>query len=677
MSRPDVAEVGKTITYGITPPTGYTNTDHSYTWVINSITAYSRYGVQIPSSDFTVNNPGTNGQGTITFTPKQAHLDSFITFYVRFSDLGPHYCDSTIKRTLVVAPTPKPSFKFPASICLGDAVLFENTTTIHSGNSTYMWYFDDGDSSDLVSPVHEYKQPGTYNIRLIATSFPWGAIKDTTIQVEVGELPAVNFKVNNKCQGIAVTFQNQTTVGNGVLTYIWNFGDNTPNNTSTNPSHLYTNPGGYKVTLTAEANGCKSSLVKNAYTFAKPVANFNAPISSICARTEVLLPNTSTIALGQQGAYWTYGDGNVSTQINGDHKFEQPGTYTVKLLAVSEFDCKDSIAKQVTIKPTPVPDFSGDIYCAKTPTRFTNTTNEVLPNPVYQWKFSDNVTSSLKNITKNWPYEGPFNVKLTATYTNGCSDAIEKKVTVLSQPKANFVANDVCAGETVNFANLSTGDRANIQYRWDFGDGTFSTVPSPNKDYALGNTTQYTIALVATYVGACSDTIRKTLTVSESPICDFNAKDLGFLNAQFTPVNTSYSEYSWTFGEGGSSDDVSPIYKYKYTGNFIVTLKATNAAGCECTLTKKYSATTDIKNVNSDKGISIYPNPNGGTFTVTNKNGESMKVEVFNLLGVKVNTINSNDGSAEINLGNSAKGIYLVKVTIDGVTSTFKVTVTN
>ncbi|MFM6982741.1 MAG: hypothetical protein ACKOXF_01315, partial [Chitinophagaceae bacterium] len=133
-TKPDVAEVGKTITYNLAAPTGFTDAGHGSTWVINSVIATTRYGAVVPTTEYTTTAPSSGGPGTVALTATSAYLDSFITFSVRYSDLGPNFCDSTIKRTVVVAPTPKPNFKFPASICLGDATLFENTTTIHSGN---------------------------------------------------------------------------------------------------------------------------------------------------------------------------------------------------------------------------------------------------------------------------------------------------------------------------------------------------------------------------------------------------------------------------------------------------------------------------------------------------------------------------------------------------------------
>ena len=671
-SAPDIIEVGKTISYEITPPNGHSNTSHNSSWFITGIVARTKSGQIVPSGEYVVVSPSSSGPGTITFKPKSAYLDSLITFSITFSDLGPNFCDSTIKRSLVVAPTPEPNFKFPASICLGDAVLFDNLTTIHSGNASYMWYFGNGDSSDLQSPVYEYKTPGVYYVTLVAKSFPWNVIKDTTIAVEVGEIPLTKFRVNNKCEGAPVSFQNQTVIGNGTLTYDWDFGDGTPHSTATNPTHQYGTPGGYKVTLTASANGCSSVAVRNAYMFARPVANFVPPLTPVCARTPLALANTSTIALGEQGAYWTFGDGSGSSLFNGIHAYTAPGTYNVKLLAVSEFDCKDSITKQVTIKPTPSPDFSANQFCGKVPTIFTNTTVEDLPNPVYTWTFSDNFTSVLKHVTRTWTSEGPYSATLKASYSNGCEAVTTKAFTVMIQPEADFIVKDICSGESAAFVNKTNGDRGGIEYFWDFGNNTSSTSPAPKALYNPANTTTYTVTLVASYPGACSDTVRKTITVSESPQCGFTYKDMGMRRVKFTPSNTTYDKYEWFFGEGGSSTDVEPVYQYLYIGNFNVKLRTTNIAGCTCEMTSRASATTAIQSFAGDTEISIYPNPSNGTFTVSNTEGRNMHAEIYDVLGNLVYSGQS-DGSLLVDISTVSGGIYMIKVNIGDHTTTARI----
>jgi hypothetical protein len=435
-------------------------------------------------------------------------------------------------------------------------------------------------------------------------------------------------------------------------------------------------PGGYKVTLKVSANGCESSLTKNAYQFAKPVSGFATALAPVCAFTPIDFPNSSTIGLGQEGSFWTYGDGKYSSLRDGYNSYNLPGTYNVKLKSVSEFGCTDSITKQVVIKPAPSPDFITNKLCSGEPTNFLNTTVETIANPVYSWTLSDNSSYGTKNITKNWLGEGTYQVSLQADFSNGCSGTVSKDVVVLIQPKSDFTVGDICSGEIANYVNLTKGDKGYIDYVWDLGNGA-STDAAPKRLYAPPITTTYTISLVASYKQGCSDTTIKTMTVSQSPTCDFAFQHQGYLKYQFTPSNTTYAKYEWFFGEGGTAVSTTPNYQYAYPSGFKVRMVATNAAGCKCETTKYVSASLSVNSLNGAGGLTIYPNPNTGVFTISSGGNNGMKIEVFNLLGSRILSQVSTENKVNINLGDVSKGIYLVKVTMDGVTTTTKVTVTD
>lgn len=673
-AQPDVLEIGKTNQYELTPPTGYNNSGYSTSWKINSIVVTTAYGTVVPPSAYTVTPPSGSNNGKISITGSTTYLDSNLTFSYTISTTG-NGCDSIIKRTLRIVPTPLTGFKFPSSICVGDDVPFDNLTTIHSGQVTYDWDFGDGQASDNTNPVHTYTTKGTYQVTLKATSQPYGIEKDTTISISVGEIPTAAFKPFNKCYGVAVTFQNNSSISSGApITYDWNFGDLTAHSTAANPSHLYTNPGPYKVTLVASANGCSASVTRNAYTFARPVANFVPPGAPVCAGSPAMMVNTTTILSGNVGASWNFGDGTLSTVTDGQHAYAAAGTYPVKLIAVSEFGCSDSVTKSVAIKATPAPSFTTSQFCSKQSTNFANTTLEAIANPSYEWTFSDNFTSIQKSVTRNWSNEGPYTVTLKATYINGCSASTTTEINVLSQAKASFTVNDICSGETANFVNKTVEDKAGLQYNWNFGNSATSTLRDPQTIYNPTSTSTYTVSLIASYPGGCNDTMRKTITVSEAPVCDFSSKGLGFLNMKFTPSNANYTKYQWLFGEGGSSSSVTPVYQYYYSGNFNVTMKATNDAGCSCQVTKRISATTGVNDISAASGISIYPNPSNGVFTISGSQ-EGMQVEVFSVLGSKVYSNATDAASMEVNLDGQAAGMYLVKVTVNGVTTTANIVI--
>ena len=102
-----------------------------------------------------------------------------------------------------------------------------------------------------------------------------------------------------------------------------------------------------------------------------------------------------------------------------------------------------------------------------------------------------------------------------------------------------------------------------------------------------------------------------------------------------------------------------------------------NSAGCFSQTCKSILITGGIEKLNKLNGVAIYPNPNGGNFTITVENPKSdIAIGVYNLLGEMVKTIETNSLKSAYTVDlNVANGIYLVKVTNGGLTSTQKVTI--
>lgn len=672
---PDVTEVGKTITYRLIHPSGYSDSSYSTKWAIDSIVVKTNDGLTVNNSNYTITLPSMAGPGTIKFLPGSALLDSLVTFSVIFNELDSNNFDTVIARSVMVAPTPHPNFRYSDTLCMGETSLYMNLTSIHSGQCTYMWYFGDGDSSDFQHPYHEYKNSGFYTVRLVARSYEWNTVKDTSMAIEISAIPTLKMKITSDCEGIPISFQNQTVPGKDSVIYEWDFGDGSSKSSQISPNHLYNHSGTFAVRLTATTSkGCVTNLYRFAHQFARPVANFDAPTSPVCSNEEALFPNNTTIASGKVGAFWTYGDGISSTVTDGVHIYYKTGTFTVKLLALSEFDCADSIQKSVTIKESPAPDFIVNPLCSKSPTKFTNLTPETIPNPVYAWTFSDSAKYNTKHVTRNWPHEGPYGAKLFVQFTNGCKATASKDFKILIQPKADFNVADVCSGESAFFVNQSQGDQSGILFSWDFGDGSSSTIASPIVHYNPNITTTYTATLIAWYAGGCKDTFKKTVTISETPTCDFAIKSHGFLTYTFTPTVTNYPHYEWFFGDGENSGQISPTYQYKNSSIYTITMKASNDAGCNCFTTKKLVTNTGIQELNESDRVAIYPNPSTGNITIQS-NGELIEAEVYDVSGKLMFTASSTDGIIHSDLSGMAKGMYFIKVRLEGeLLSTYKFT---
>lgn len=126
----------------------------------------------------------------------------------------------------------------------------------------------------------------------------------------------------------------------------------------------------------------------------------------------------------------------------------------------------------------------------------------------------------------------------------------------------------------VTFTNLS--DNA-VSYAWDFGDGFTSTETDPVHVYDASGT--YTVCLSATNALG-TDTYCAQVTVVAPPVVDFSYA--GDPDVTFTDLSTNTPDnWSWDFGDGGTSTEENPVHTYAANGTYNVCLTAGNAAGSD------------------------------------------------------------------------------------------------
>jgi len=131
----------------------------------------------------------------------------------------------------------------------------------------------------------------------------------------------------------------------------WDFGDGT-NSTEQDVTHTYTNVGNYTVKLSIYNDVGNNTIVKNDYVKVidfphPPTANFSASKTSGYAPLEVTFVDTSTNSPTRY--FWYFGDGDTSIKSNPQHKYVDPGEYTVTL-NVTNADGSNTISKDSFIK---------------------------------------------------------------------------------------------------------------------------------------------------------------------------------------------------------------------------------------------------------------------------------------------------------------------------------------
>jgi len=187
---------------------------------------------------------------------------------------------------------------------------------------------------------------------------------------------------------------------------------------------------------------------------------------------------------------------------------------------------------------------------------------------------------------KNYGLCAAITVLLLALILPGaCAAASEQSgyITVGLAPVADFDAlyayNTVPA--TVAFRDHSTGTTP-LNYLWEFGDGATSTEQNPSHNYISKGL--YTVKLTVTNAyGASSETKENYIAIGLAPDADFSAEPTTGntpLSVAFTDRSTGYpTVWNWNFGDGKGSIEKNPVHIYWSSGEYTVTLTASNEFG--------------------------------------------------------------------------------------------------
>jgi gliding motility-associated-like protein len=174
--------------------------------------------------------------------------------------------------------------------------------------------------------------------------------------VTVFSLPQILIQADptEGCHPLTVNFTDATQPT--PIGWTWNFGD--PNSSSnaasvSNPSHLYSGPGLYDVSLSVlTADGCVTDTTLSQYIEVFPLPNAIFDLNPTVTNLLNASINFTDLSQGQIANWsWNFGDGGTSSIQNPTHLYTDTGTYTIYLLVTTVHGCTDETARQVTIEP--------------------------------------------------------------------------------------------------------------------------------------------------------------------------------------------------------------------------------------------------------------------------------------------------------------------------------------
>ncbi len=520
---------------------------------------------------------------------------SYLTSGTYTVTLTAHNGSLTSIHKQVITVYPSPIVDFTASelmACPGAPITFTSTTVGGvPGPVSYTWAFGDGFSGTGAPITHSYSTPGTKNITLTATNAD-GCVASLTkpLYIDIYTPPVAGFTASTTaiCNPPGSTTFTSTSTGAGPFTYLWRFGDGSPNSTASSPTHTYTSPGSYPITLiVTDANGCKDSITIPAFiTVSSISASFTFPATA-CVNTVVNFTNTSSAHIGSN---WTYGDGHSNGSDMGYNSYSTAGTYNVTLI-IFNGSCYDTVTHSITILPTAVASFT-ITPSEPCPAPATSTFTATVPSgATVSWLYGDGYSGTGITSTHTYATNGCFPVKMIVTTSAGCIDTFNQTYCVydLQFGISHGIDTAGCAPLTVHFNTWAMTSIPGpswtpypfpiASYTWSFGDGSpGSSAPTPTHVYTAPGT--YNVVVTIVTANGCTATATIVIVVGTPPVITVDAAPRhvcyhnNIVTFSATVISGPVDAYQWVFGDGTGMTTTTPGTSHHYIlpGLFTVTV---------------------------------------------------------------------------------------------------------
>ena len=275
-----------------------------------------------------------------------------VTYEVELIAMSAYGCADTTVVGVDVYTAPTAEFTVSPAI-----QTYPNTTVgitnLSAASSSAIQHWSFGDGAELASdqPIfHTYNSWGTYNVTLLVDN-GFCADAHTEVITILSPNPVASFTGSGSgCAPLAVDFDNHSSHG---AQYIWDFDDDVMTSEES-PTHVFTRPGVYNVSLTVIGyEGQEDQVIQYGAVEVFP----SASAAFVNSPTEVIVPDQPVdfVNLSEMDAtefFWDFGDGQFSTEKDPVHFYTEPGIYTVSLTANNSFNCPTTYTLEHAVEAT-------------------------------------------------------------------------------------------------------------------------------------------------------------------------------------------------------------------------------------------------------------------------------------------------------------------------------------
>ena len=429
-----------------------------------------------------------------------------------------------------------------------------------------------------------------------------------------------------------------TIIASGASTYAWMPGNLTGSSVTVAPTTTTS------YTVTGTSAGCFNTTTITITVNPLPNVTATSSAASVCTGGSV------TLTGGGASTYvW---DNNVMDAVS----FVPTATTTYMVTGTDVNACMNTAMITVTVNPLPVVTATSSAASVCTGGSVTLTGGGA---STYTW--DNNVIDAVSFVST-----ATTTYMVTGTDLNGCVNTATTTVTVNSLPLVSLGQDLIQCGGT---AMLNAGNMGST-YMWSNASTTQTITVSASGTYIV----------VVTDVNGCNGSDTAVVTINSNPsvsaaasssvVCVDDA-DVSLIGTPTGGVWSGPGVNGLLFSPTAAGVGLqSAVYSY------------TDINGCEGmdSVSIQVNACVGLAENILANGVSVYPNPNSGTFIVSvNVNVDELTLEMLDLQGRAVcysmeNNIQSGF-TKQINMENVANGVYMLRVTTSKEQVSLKVAV--
>lgn len=456
-------------------------------------------------------------------------------------------------------------------------------------------------------------------------------------------LTIADFLAQPVCVGSPIQFQNTSQLA---TSYIWNFGDG---NTSTqvNPTHTYSNPGVYTVTLIANnPTSCNmaDTMVRQVVVEQLSVITQD---TSLCYGSSVIISAQASGSTNPLTYVWDVNfpiQDTLNNNLSNPSMFVSPPQSQYYYVQVSSGVCTVFDSVYVTVNRMELQTTPDTIICPSSQIQLNVVPLYSTGTVQYQWTPTWFIVSGQQSAN---PIVNPAQTTIfyvTATDSYGCSvvDSIKVEVDIFTA-QFSQISPVLCYNECSAFIHVSVSNPIlPVSYSWSNGASTAQVNNLCAGSYSVTVTDGIGCSVVLSTTFNNPSLLEANIQVLSQASCDPVYPNTGSIQATAWGGTPAYNYY-WNNNQTG------PLLQNLYAGTY--TLTVTDQNGCDTVLSVTISDPSPLQ-------VLAVPQP-----TLCFGSCDGAAQVYITTQGTPPYNYQWSDGSNQTSISNLCAGVYTVSVT--------------